>query len=313
MKVVVSAAQFAPETMSLEKAVNKAVDIIAQAAKEQSQLVVFPETWLLGYPYWASMGTRDPLFQAYMGHLMQQAGPIDDPRLLHISKAAAKHKVAVVIGMHEQDGGSLYNTQLLYGPDGVLENTHRKLIPTNTEKLVWGQGDGSDLAAVDMGFGKVGGLICFEHQMTLARYAMCSLGEQIHCAQWPGHAHITPMIDASMRQLAHENGCFVVSAREVMSADRLPADAPGTGDDLDRWHGVGGSAIIAPNATNIAVAAEDEEVLLTAQIDLSMIGMVKYHLDNVGHYTRPDVFQLFWDDSPKPPVVRASEVEAEEE
>ena len=135
MKVVVSAAQFAPETMSLEKAVNKAVDIIAQAAKEQSQLVVFPETWLLGYPYWASMGTRDPLFRAYMVNLMQQAGPVNDPRLLPISKAAEKHKTAVVIGIHEQDGGSLYNTQLIYGPDGNLENAHRKLMPTNTEIL----------------------------------------------------------------------------------------------------------------------------------------------------------------------------------
>lgn len=308
MKVVVSAAQFAPEIMSLEKAVNKAVDIIAQAAKEQGQLVVFPETWLLGYPYWASMGTRDPLFRAYMVNLMQQAGPVNDPRLLPISKAAAKHKTAVVIGIHEQDGGSLYNTQMLYGPDGNLENAHRKLIPTNTEKLVWGQGDGSDLAAIDMGFGKVGGLICFEHQMTLARYAMCSLGEQIHCAQWPGHAHITPVIDASMRQLAHENGCFVVSAREVMSADHLPKDAPGMGDDLDRWHGVGGSAIIAPTATNITVADEGVEMLLTAEIDLSMISMIKYHLDNVGHYSRPDVFQLFWDDSPKLPVLRTSEI-----
>ncbi|MDG1907102.1 MAG: nitrilase-related carbon-nitrogen hydrolase, partial [Arenicella sp.] len=205
------------------------------------------------------------------------------------------------------------NTQLLYSPDGSLANAHRKLIPTNTEKLVWGQGDGSDLAAVDMGFGKVGGLICFEHQMTLARYAMCSLGEQIHCGQWPGHAHVTPMIDASMRQLAHENGCFVVSAREVMSVDRLPKGAPDAGDDSDRWYGVGGSAIIAPNATNIATAPEDEEVLLTAEIDLSMIDMIKYHIDNVGHYSRPDVFQLFWDDNPKPPVLRASEVEANDD
>ena len=115
-------------------------------------------------------------------------------------------------------------------------------------------------------------------------------------------------IDASMRQLAHENGCFVVSAREVMSADHLPKDAPGMGDDLDRWHGVGGSAIIAPTATNITVADEGVEMLLTAEIDLSMISMIKYHLDNVGHYSRPDVFQLFWDDSPKLPVLRTSEI-----
>lgn len=312
MKAIVSAAQFAPEVMNLNKAVAKAVDIIDQAAKEHTQLLVFPESWLLAYPYWASMGTRDPLFRAYLGNLMQQAGGVDDPRLQPISKAAAKHKMAVVIAIHEKDGGSLYNTQLLFGPDGTMANSHRKLIPTNTEKLVWGQGDGSDLAAPDLGFGKVGGLICFEHQMTLARYAIGSLGEQIHAAQWPGHAHITPIIDASMRQLAHENGCFVVSAREVMSVDYLPADAPGAGDDAARWLGVGGSAIIAPNATNVATAEQGKEMLLTAEIDLSAIDMVKYHLDNMGHYARPDVFQLHWNDKPKPPVLRRSDQSEEE-
>lgn len=182
-KVIVSAAQFSPELTDLNRAVAKACDIIACAARDDSRLVVFPETWLLGYPYWASMDTRDPLFGAWFRLLQSQAGGVDDPRLRPIAEAASKHKITVVIAIHEKDGGSLFNTQLTFGPDGVLANTHRKLVPTFTERLVWGNGDGSDLKASDFGFGRIGGLICFEHQMPLARFAVGSLGVQIHCGQ----------------------------------------------------------------------------------------------------------------------------------
>ena len=304
MKAIVAAAQFVPEIVNFERAVSKTVEIVEKAAKENIQLLVFPESWILGYTYWASLGTRDPIFRWFLQNLMDQSGPVNDPRLAPILKAAKKHKMALSIGIHAKDGGTIYNTQLLISPDGKIANAHRKLIPTNTERLVWGRGDGSDMKAVDFGFGKIGGLMCFEHQMTPARFALASLGVQIHCAQWPGHKHITPVIDASMRQLAHENGCFVISAREVMSVDRIPSEAPGWGDDADRWHGVGGSSISAPNGTYIAEPMPEKEMLVIGEIDLHMIAFNKYLFDNDGHYTRPDVFQLMWHDQPKPNVIR---------
>lgn len=305
MKSIVAAAQYAPEYGDFNKGVVKAVDIIQEAAKQGVQLLVFPELWFLGYPYWASMDTRNPVFQKYQSLFMSEAGPANDPRLKPVVDAAQKHKVALNIGIHERDGYSLYNTQILIDPEGQLSSVHRKLMPTFTERLVHGFGDGSDLSAHDFGFGSIGGLMCFEHQMTLARAALCQIGVQIHCAQWPGQGFLTPLIDASMRQLAHENGCFVVSAREVMSADRLSGSI-GYGDDVDRWQGVGGASIIAPNATYLAEPVFDEECLVVSEIDLSMIQMIKLHLDNAGHYARPDVFQLRWHDRPKPVLDRVS-------
>ena len=303
MGVVVAAAQYAPEIVNMDAGVKKAVKIIDDAAKEGARLVVFSEAWLLGYTYWASIGTRDPVFHWFLKKLRMEAGPTDDPRLKPIADAASRGKIVVSIGCHERDGASLYLTQLLFSPDGTLANAHRKLMPTNTERMIWGQGDGSDMAAHDFGFGKINGLMCFEHQMTLARYALASTGAQIHCAAWPGHDFITPVIDASNRQLAHENGCFVISAREIMSADLLPKDAPGDGGDPDRWRGVGGAAIIAPTATYIEEPVFDEERLVCAELDFGLIEQVKYHFDGVGHYARPDIFQLRWDDRPKPAVI----------
>ena len=303
MKSIVAAAQFAPEYGDFEKGVAKAVTIVEQAAKQDVQLLVFPELWFLGYPYWASMDTRDPVFQQYMALFMAEAGPADDPRLKPVLDAAQKHGMALNIGIHERDGYSLYNTQILIDPHGQLASIHRKLMPTFTERLVHGFGDGSDISAHDFGFGAIGGLMCFEHQMTLARAALCQMGVQIHCAQWPGQGFLSPVIDASMRQLAHENGCFVVSAREVMSVDRLSGTI-GYGAEADRWQGVGGASIVAPNATYLAEPVFDDERLVVAELDLSMIPMIKMHLDNAGHYARPDVFQLLWDDRPKPVLKR---------
>lgn len=303
MKVTVAAAQYAPEYMNFDGCIAKAASIISDAAKAGARLVVFPEAWILGYPYWASIGTRDPVFHWYLKKLQSEAGTRGDARLKPLAEAAAKNRIAVSIGIHERDGSSLYLTQLLLSPDGALANAHRKLIPTNTERLLWGRGDGSDMRTHDFGFGRINGLMCFEHQMSLARYALSSTGAQIHCAAWPGQGFITPLIDASMRQLAHENGCFVISAREIMSVDRLPKDAPGDGGDPDRWRGVGGSSIVAPDATYVIPPASEEERLVVGEIDLSLIDQVKYLFDGVGHYARPDVFQLLWRDKPKNPVL----------
>jgi nitrilase len=306
MKTTVAIAQFAPEYGNFEKGVKKAVKIIKEASKEGVRLLVFPELWFLGYPYWASMGTRNPVFHAWLNHFLAEAGGVDDPRLNPVLRAARQHKMAISFSIHEQQGGSLYNTLLLCDPSGKIVTSHRKLVPTNTERLIHGRGDGSDMSVHDFGFGRISGLLCFEHQMTLVRAAIGSLQPQIHCAQWPGQAFIGPIIDASMRQFAHENGCFVLSAREVMSADRLPSKNPGVGDDETRWDGVGGSSIAGPFANYLVEPAGDAERLLVAELDLDMIKPVKYLIDNQGHYARPDVFQLTWNDLPKPIVIKKS-------
>lgn len=307
MKTIVAIAQFAPEYGDFAKGVKKAVAIIKQAAKQNVRLLVFPELWFLGYPYWASMGTRNPVYQGWLKHFLTQAGGVDDPRLAPLFRAARQHKMAISFSIHEASGGSLYNTLMLADPSGKLVNTHRKLIPTNTERLIHGRGDGSDMSAHDFGFGRISGLLCFEHQMTLVRAAIGSLNPQIHCAQWPGQAFLGPIIDASIRQFANENGCFVISAREVMAAEHVPAKSPGIGEDPSRWDGVGGSAISAPSASYVVEPLFGQEQLLVAEIDLDSITPVKYLLDNNGHYARPDVFQLHWDNLPKKSVRRRSQ------
>lgn len=305
MKVTVAAAQCAPEYGDFEKGIKKAISWVKQAAKEDVQLLVFPELWFLGYPYWASMGTRDPAFQYWLRHFLSEAGPARDPRLKPLLDVARQKKIALSFSVHEKDGGSLYNTQILTNPKGELVSIHRKLIPTNTERLIHGRGDGSDIDVHDFGFGKITGLLCFEHQMTLARAAITGLRTQIHCAQWPGQGFLNPIIDASIRQLAHEAGCFVISARETMSADLLPK-ASQAGEDKSRWDGVGGSSIAGPNAIYVSEPQHGGEKLVVAELDLMQIMQTKYLVDNVGHYARPDVFQLNWDDRPKPPIKRKS-------
>ena len=204
--LIAAAVQWAPEVLDLERGLLRARDAMAEAASNGAQIAVFPETWLLGYPYWASISVRDPRFTEARRRLQQLALTRDGEAMRSLQKAAADAGIAVVMGLHERDGGSIYNVAAYISADGQLLNLHRKLMPTNTERLVWGQGDGSDMQSVEMSGAKVNGLICFEHQMTLARNALAIKGVQVHAALWPGHAFINGVIDASTRHIAHENG-----------------------------------------------------------------------------------------------------------
>ncbi|MFN5243468.1 MAG: nitrilase-related carbon-nitrogen hydrolase, partial [Novosphingobium sp.] len=233
-KLIAAAVQWAPEVLDLERGLLRARDAMAEAASNGAQIAVFPETWLLGYPYWASISVRDPRFTEARRRLQQLALTRDGEAMRSLQKAAADAGIAVVMGLHERAGGSIYNVAAYISADGQLLNLHRKLMPTNTERLVWGQGDGSDMQSVEMSGAKVNGLICFEHQMTLARHALAIKGVQVHAALWPGHAFINGVIDASTRHIAHENGCFVVAAREVMSIDRLGKHLPDFSDEPER-------------------------------------------------------------------------------
>lgn len=300
----VAAVQHAPVLHDLEAGLEKAVALIAEAAGQGARLVVFPEVWLQGYCYWASISTHGPSFGQFLDRLTASACEVPGPAIDRLAAAARDNGINVVLSLHERAGGTLYNTQVYLSDTGELLGAHRKLTPTVTERLVWGMGDGSDLAAYPTSAGKLSGLLCFEHQMAPARYLLASFGVQVHASAWPGMPLLDAWVDASTRQLALENSCFVIVAREVMSMDRLPEGFPEdpTGR-ADRWVGHGGSAIIGPRGEYLAGPVFDAETIVTVEIDLGQIPPAKAFFDTVGHYARPDVFQLVWHKEPKPPVI----------
>lgn len=298
--MIVAAAQLTPEFHALDAALSRAEKAVTEAAQQGAKLIVFPETWLQGYPYWASISVRDKRFNEFRRSLDRCAVTRDGAAIQSLQRLASKAECAIVMGFHERDHGTLYNSAAYISTKGELQAVHRKLIPTTTERLVWGRGDGSDLAPVELDQWRLGGLICFEHQMAAARLALGNLNVSVHAALWPGHAFIDGVIDASTRQLAHENGCFVIVAREPMSADRLGGDLPDVSDEPDRWDAHGGSAIIGPMGQYIAEPVFDREEIVCAEIDFSKIHDAKWWFDGSGHYTRPDVFQLNWNRDKKP-------------
>jgi len=308
--IVVAAVQWAPEALNPRLGAEKAAAAVREASKQGANLVVFPESWLIGYPYWSGLKPSSEEYQACRRLSFEASIAVDSPLLTPVHKAARDCQCTVVLGMQERSGGTLYCTLLYIGPDGNTLGTQRKLIPTQAERLVWGRGDGSDIKAYDTPAGRLGGLNCFEHQMATARLALCSLNVQVHAAAWPGHAFLNPIIDASTRHLAHENACFVVVAREVMSADRLGADIPVSPENAGHWHAQGGSAIIGPGGMYLVEPVYGEETILTATIDLADISLHKWFFDGTGHYSRPDVFQLRWDKRPKPAVAVIEELAA---
>ena len=299
---LVAAVQWASEVLQPQKGAEKAAQAIAEAANKGAKLVVFPENWLQGYPYWSGLAPTNPEYQAFRQLSHEASIAVDDPILDPVYAAAAEYQCTVVLGLQEKEGGTLYCTLLYIGPDGRMLGKHRKLIPTQAERLVWGRGDGSDLEVYETPVGRLGGLNCFEHQMAPARIALSNMNIQIHAAAWPGHAFLDGIIDASTRHLAHENACFVVVARECMSADKVPKDFGVSEQAASHWSGHGGSAIIAPGGEYIVAPVFDEEIIVIGEVDLSRIAVNKWFFDGTGHYARPDVFQLRWDKRPKPAV-----------
>ena len=304
---IVTAVQWAPEVHDAIRGAKKAVKAIEEAVKEGSQLVVFPEVWLQGFPYWNALPVQTPEYQAFREALYNCAVTLDSPEIQSIQKAAKKHKCAVVISFHEREGGTIYNTQLFIGQDGEQLGNHRKLVPTTVEKLHWGMGDGSGLDVYDTELGRLGGLLCYEHQMALARYVLCDLNIQIHAACWPGYSFINNTVDASMRHLASENACFVIVAREIMSADRIAPNMPVPEASRQSWTTHGGSAIIAPGGEYLVEPVFDKETLVHAELDFSKISLAKWWVDGAGHYARPDIFRVEWDRRPKKNVVFKTE------
>jgi predicted amidohydrolase len=298
--IKVAAAQLAPVFMDRERTLAKACSAIAEAGRAGAALVAFPESYVPGYPYFALV-LAPTAINVHLRTLYARAVEVPSPETDLLCTAAKQAGVHVVMGLHERERGTLYNSQLFIGPDGRVLGKRRKLVPTSHERLVWGRGDGSDLALFDTSLGTLGGLICYEHANALFRYALQGRGEQIHVASWPGGIpSMHRIVDAAVRHYAFEAGCFVVSVTSVLT----PAALAGLPDEVRSKLDAGGgySAIVAPRGDYLAGPIEDGESLLYAELDFGLIDRMKSIVDTAGHYARPDVVRLVLDPSHKQPV-----------
>lgn len=295
-KYIAAAVQAAPVYMDRDATIEKACALIAEAGNAGAKLIVFPETWVPMYPFWHT--TPNVFSGKLYTELWKNAVEESSPATERLAAAAKASNAYVVMGVNERDTagrGTLFNSMLWFSPEGVIAHKHRKLMPTFTERTVWGFGDGSDLAIIDSPLGRLGGLICWEHQMTLVKYAMYAQGEQVHCAQWPAFTSQNDHIDFGTRQYAFEGACFVVSACGVTPKGRLPKEL--FNDDRPAN---GGTAIIGPRGQYLAGPIFDKEEILYAEIDLEDAIREKHSRDVAGHYARPDVLQLVVNTRPKP-------------
>ena len=295
---IATAVQHPPVFLNLPASLDKAETLITQAAAEGAQLIAFGETWLTGYPVWldeapgAALWNSDPA-TAVFRQLFENSVEMGSPEVARLCQASKAANVTLVMGMHERAGGTLYNSILTIGPDGTMLNLHRKLVPTYTERLVWGRGDGSSLNVVESPVGKLGSLVCWEHWMPASRIALHQQQELIHIAQWPT---VREMHLVASRHYAFEGQCFVIAAGCVLQKKDLAhldlpllQEIPGDGETLLQR---GGSAIIAPNGDILAGPLHEQSGFVTAEIDPILAINGRLTLDTTGHYSRPDIFQL---------------------
>ncbi len=292
-KVRAAAAQISPVLFSRDGTLNKVLETIATAAQQGVQLIVFPETLVPYYPYFSFIQAPVLMGKAHL-QLYEEAVVVPSPVTLAVSQAARQHQMVVVLGVNERDGGSLYNTQLVFDTDGALVLKRRKITPTYHERMVWGQGDGSGLTVVQTAVGRLGALACWEHYNPLARYALMAQQEQIHCSQFPGSLVgdiFKEQIEVTIRHHALESGCFVVNATSWLSPEQV--DQLTDNDGLKRaLRGGCNSAIISPEGTHLATPLTEGEGLVMADLDFSLLIKRKRMMDSVGHYARPDLLQL---------------------
>lgn len=288
-----AAVQISPVLFSRDGTTEKVLSAIATAAQSGAQLVVFPETFIPYYPYFSFVQPPVLMGKEHM-RLYEEAVTVPGAVSDAISRAARSYGIVVVVGVNERDGGSLYNTQLIFDADGTLLLKRRKITPTYHERMIWGQGDGSGLKVVDTAVGKVGALACWEHYNPLARFALMAQHEQIHCSQFPGSLVgqiFTDQIEVTIRHHALESGCFVVNATGWLSKEQI---AQITSDDKLQKVLNGGcnTAIIAPEGNHLCTPITEGEGMAIADLDFSLITKRKRMMDSVGHYSRPELLQL---------------------
>jgi nitrilase len=275
---VVQAGSIAFDT---SRSLEKALELIESV--NGAQLIVFPEAFLGGYPkgmdFGARVGMRSPEGRKWFRKYFEAAIDVPGPETEALAEAARLRSAWVVIGGIERDGGTLYCTALMFSPQGELAGKHRKLMPTAMERIIWGFGDGSTMPVLQTEIGKLGAVICWENYMPLLRMTMYQKGIQLYCAPTVDDREIWT---STMRHIAYEGRCFVLSACQFTRAGEYPDAAAIRG----------GSVIIGPLGQVLAGPVYEEECVLQAEIDLGEIAEAKYDLDVAGHYSRPDVFKL---------------------
>lgn len=287
----------------------KAVQWVAEAAQAGASLVVLPECFVPGYPSWIwrlAAGRDGGVMGQLHARLLANAVDLDAGDLAELCEAARAHEVTIVCGINERDrqqgGGTLYNTVVTIGANGEVLNRHRKLMPTNPERMVHGQGDASGLRVIDTPVGRIGALICWENYMPLARYALYAQGVEIY---------IAPTYDSgegwlgTMRHIAREGRCWVIGSGTALHANDIAQDFPNREalfPDPNEWINDGDSVVVSPTGQVAAGPMHRETGILYAQIDVASVAPARRTLDVVGHYARADIFELRVRRSPATPV-----------
>ena len=287
--VTVACAQVEPVVFDLDATIGRIDEVAGDAAAKGAKLVLFPEAYIPAYPSnrWARyLAAGQDATSAY-AKLARSSVEIPGPASDRLGTIARERGLWLAVGANELDRGTIYNALLLYGPDGALALHHRKLVPTNHERLVWGQGDGNGLRAVETDLGRVGGLICWENLMPLARFSLYESGVEIYLAPT---ADDTEDWHDSLKHIARESRAFVLSCCVFQRASSYPDDVQlAEGDELV---GRGGSAILGPDGAYLAGPLWDEEGILTAELDPQRLYEERQRFDPAGHYHRPYVFEL---------------------
>jgi nitrilase len=303
--VQVAVVQAGAVPFEAEACVDKGVRLIGEAAATGAKVILFPEAFIGGYPkglnYGLVVGARDPVGREEFRLHLESAIEVPGPQTQRLGEAAAAHGVYVVIGVIEREFGTCYCTVLFFAPDGRLHGKHRKLMPTALERMIWGFGDGSTLTVIDSPYGRIGSVICWENYMPMLRMAMYSKNVALYCA---------PTADdrdtwlSSMQHVALEGRCFVLTACQFIRKKDFPETVRvALGNSPEAVLMRGGSAIISPLGKVLAGPHFEGESVLTAMLDLNDIGRGKFDFDVVGHYSRPDVFQLSVNEAPMCAVV----------
>lgn len=301
--VKIAAVQAAYVLMDQSATLSKSIALLERAAADGAGIVVFPEVFVPGTPIWID---SVPIWDGdadWYAMLVDQAVVVPGPVTEALGAAARATGTYVVIGVEEREphGSTIYNTTLYFGPSGALLGKHRKLMPTGSERTVWGMGDGSTLPVIDTPFGRLSGLTCWENYMPLARFHLYAQGVDIWTAPTlaPGDAWV-----ATMRHLAREGRCYVVGVNPCVHVDQIPVDFPHRDRLWDKqrkgeWVEQGNAVIVNPAGEILAGPAREEETILTADVDLTEVRAARRLFDATGHYNRPDVFQLTVDTRPR--------------